>query len=101
MNPGGDMESPNKGKFELVVELIRALAWPTIAGLLLFSFWQPLQLTANLLPTIIDRSDSITIAGLSLKVGRELRSEAPPEVRAALAGLSLAGIEMLLNRAEH
>ncbi|SET69761.1 hypothetical protein SAMN05216412_11325 [Nitrosospira multiformis] len=95
------MENIKKSTFELCVELIRALAWPVIAAALLISFWQPLRETANLLPSILHRSDAITIAGLSLKVSHELRHEAPPDVQAKLRRLSPSGIEALLNHGEN
>lgn len=89
-----------KSKFELSVDLVKALAWPAVVGLLLLSFWNPLQKTANLLPSIIDRSDVITISGLSLKVSREMGSEAPAEVRAVLKRLSPQGVMLLLEFTE-
>ncbi|PTR05869.1 hypothetical protein C8R32_11540 [Nitrosospira sp. Nsp5] len=84
-----------KSKFELSVELIKALAWPAIVGVLLFSFWAPLQKTANILPSLVDRSETISIAGMSLKVSQKLR--APPEIQAKLQALSPVAIGQLLR----
>jgi|GEM_PF-4565712 len=85
-----------KSKFELSVELVKALIWPAIVSALLISFWKPLHETANLLPTIVNRSDTITIAGLSLKVGHEIQREVPAEVRSALKQLPASDISKLL-----
>jgi hypothetical protein len=66
-------------------------------GILLLSFWKPLQETANLIPSIIDRSDAITLSGLSIKIGERLHNKASPEVQDVLAKLSKRGIEKLLT----
>ncbi len=93
-------EAAKKSRFELVVELVKAVAWPTLVALLLLSFWSPLQRTADLIPSIVGRSDTITIAGLSLKIGQGLRNKATPEVERVLAKMSKAGIERVLGMSE-
>jgi hypothetical protein len=89
-----------KGRFELFVELIKAASWPVIALLLLFSFWGPIHDAANLIPSIMMRSDTITIAGLSLKVSPELRERASPEVQKVLTQLSPQGLDRILQMSE-
>jgi hypothetical protein len=91
------MADAPKSTFELIVELIRALAWPILAVLVLISFWRPLHDTAVQIPDIVGRSDTITIAGLSLKVGRALRRQASPEVQEVLARLSPEGLKRVLG----
>lgn len=93
-------ESQPKSRFELVVELIKALAWPLIALILLIAFWTPLRQTTDLIPSIIGRSDTITIAGLSLKVGQGLKAKATPEVQKVLAKLSRSGVERVLRMSD-
>lgn len=93
-------ESPKKTNFELSVELTKALAWPLLAVVVLASFWSPLQRTADLVPALVGRSDTITIAGLSLKISQNLHSQASPEVREVLAHLSKAGVERILEMGE-
>lgn len=90
----------DKSKTEISIELIRALAWPTIVVILLISFWAPLQKTAKLLPILIDRSDTITIAGLTIKVKESLRKQASPEVEIVLSKLDRVGIEQVLEMGE-
>ena len=85
-----------KSRFELGVELVKAIAWPILAAILLISFWTPLQETASQIPIIVGRSDTITIAGLSLKIGPGLRQKASPDVQKALAQLSQEGVEKIL-----
>ena len=91
---------PPKSRVETMTELLKAVAWPAIALVVLISFWSPLQRTAEQVPTLVSRSDSITIAGLSLKVSRELRTKASPEVQAVVAKLSRKGIEQVLALSE-
>jgi hypothetical protein len=86
-----------KSRFELFVELVKAIAWPLLAAVVLVSFWHPLREAANQLPSIVSRSDTITILGLSLKIGPQLRQKAPREVQEALAALSADGIKTLIG----
>lgn len=86
-----------KETFELIVDLVRALAWPIVAFALLFALWSPLRQTAELIPSIISRSDTITISGLSLKIGQRLHREATPEVEAVLKAIRKEDIELMLS----
>src|SRR6266550_448005 len=86
-----------KSRFELFVELVKAIAWPLLAAVVLVSFWHPLREAANQFPSIVSRSDTITILGLSLKIGPQLRQKAPREVQEALAALSADGIKTLIG----
>ena len=90
-------ESLRKAKSEYLVDLVRALAWPFVALFVMFSFWKPLHRTAELLPSVLDRSDSISIGGISLEVGSHLRSKATPEVLAAISATSTSGIRKMLD----
>jgi len=92
-----NMENTNKSKFELTVELVKALAWPSVVVILLFAFWAPLENTINILPQLIDRSDTITIGSVAIKVGRKLSGHITPEVKKALKNISDNGIERLLD----
>jgi hypothetical protein len=89
-----------KSRFELFVELVKAIAWPLLAAVVLVSFWHPLREAANQLPSLVSRSDTITILGLSLKIGPQLRQKAPREVQEALAALSADGIKALIGMGE-
>ena len=87
-----------KTRLELIVELIRALAWPSFAFVLLIALWSPLRLVALQLPDLIGRSETISIAGLSIKVGKGLRQQASKKVVAVLAKLSPDGLRKLVDR---
>lgn len=88
-----------KSRFELFVELVKAIAWPILVVVVLIAFWAPLRDTARQLPGLLGRSNVVTIAGLSLKLGPGLRYQASPEVKNVLAELSQEAIERLLSMA--
>ncbi len=91
------MSEQPKSKFELTVELIKATAWPGLTMIILITFWGPLRQTAEQFPYLVRRSDTITIAGLSLEVSRELRRQASPEVEEVITELSKEGIKRVLR----
>lgn len=80
-----------------MVELVKALAWPVFAFIILLSFWTPLREASRTLPGLLRRSEAITIAGLTIKLQGELRAKATPGVEQALARLRPEDIEELLN----
>jgi hypothetical protein len=94
------MAKAPKTKFELFVELVQAMAWPLSATIVVFSFWTPLQDAARQIPSIVGRSDTITIAGLSLKVGQGLRQKASDAVKRVLDKLSPEGVKKILSMSQ-
>jgi hypothetical protein len=91
-------ENQAKSKFEIIVDLIKALLWPIIAVFILILFWQPLRLVANQLPSIVSRSETITISGLSLKIrNNDIVQKPSDSVKNVLALLSADGIKRMLN----
>ena len=94
---GGASSSADSGpRLQLWVEVVKALAWPVTALIVLICFWNPLQDIANRLPSILGQSESITIAGISIKVGARLKSQASPEIQGALSAMSPDDIKRLL-----
>lgn len=91
------MPENQKTKFELFVELIKVLAWPTFAFFILFSFWGSFRSVARLLPEVLGRSQSITIAGMSLEIGSDIGREAPDGVSEILSDLPPSDIRILMN----
>ena len=94
---GASLYSTEGPRFQLWVELVKALAWPITALIILICFWGPLQEIAGKLPTILGQSESITIAGLSIKVGARLKAQASPAIEAALSAMSPEDIKRLLS----
>jgi hypothetical protein len=91
-------ENVSKSRYEITVDLIRALSWPFIFLLLLVLFWRPFHKIVNQFPNIVSRSESITIAGLSLKIQKSDIVQQPSDsVMTVLGKLSPEGIERILN----
>lgn len=86
-----------KSHFELFVELVKATTWPILVAVVLIAFWAPLRDTARQIPSLLSRSDTVTIAGLSLKLSPGLRHQASPDVKKVLAELSQEAIKRLLS----
>lgn len=84
-------------RLKVIVELVKALAWPLFATIALLSFWGPLRLTVRQLPDLVSRSETITVAGLSIKVQRGFSQQASDEVKQAVAQLSPEGISRILT----
>ncbi|HLJ90433.1 MAG TPA: hypothetical protein VKZ53_26730 [Candidatus Angelobacter sp.] len=91
------MADTPKTRFELSVELTKALAWPILILIILAVFWTPLHDLVTLAPTLLGHSESITIAGVSIKLGQRLSSQASPEVKKELAAMSPHSIDVLLS----
>lgn len=90
-------ESNSKSSLELITDLIKALAWPLFAAVVLISFWSQLQSASKELPNLLSRSETLSIAGLSLKIGKGLGRQPSTKVKKALSELSPDGIHRLLN----
>jgi len=91
------MEEKNKKThYEISVDLIKALAWPLFAVFLLFSFWKPLHTIINELPELIQRSKTVTVAGVVLEINQDL-PEPSEEVKTALAKISPEGVQELMR----
>ena len=92
--------NPKPDRFAQSIELVKAIAWPLFGIIVLTSFWNPLYSTIQQLPNIVSRSENITIAGLTLKVGKGLRQQASTEVKQVLSDLSPESIRNLLTSGE-
>jgi len=87
----------NQSNYQTTVDLFKAIIWPAFAFTLLISFWSPLDKTLEKIPSIIDKSESITIAGLSLKIERGIGIKPSSEVKSVLSQISPDGIKKLMN----
>jgi len=87
-----------KSSFELSVDLTKSLIWPLFAFVLLVSFWAPINNILKKIPSIIDRSESITIAGLSLKIEQGLNVRPTDTVKKVLSKISADGVKKLMNK---
>jgi hypothetical protein len=90
----------SKSRFELIIELVRATVWPLIVIISLISFWEPLHKTAQQLPAIVGQSQTITIAGLSLKLQKGIENKPSLKVKEALSNISADSIKKLMTSNE-
>lgn len=82
---------------QVVLEYIKALAWPVFAIVLLVSFWQPLQDIAKVAPGLVSQSESIQIGSVSLKVKARLAKQASEAVQTVLRRLQPEDILEILS----
>jgi hypothetical protein len=87
-------KSNGKTRFENINDLVKILIWPLFAVLLLVCFWKPLFSLINKLPEIIDRSQTVTIAGLAIELNQNMRQPSE-EVKIVLSEISPEGVKML------
>jgi hypothetical protein len=87
---------PQKSKFELGVDLIKALAWPLFSIIVLFSFWPQLHSTMDQLPDLLKRSNTITIGDLTIILSRNIR-EPSAEVKKVLSEITPIDIPRLMR----
>lgn len=86
-----------KSNYEITVDLIKAIVWPFLIILFLLVFWSPVHLVIEQVPNIIDRSQVITVAGVSIRSKEKLVNEASPRTKAVLSNISSDGLLTLLE----
>jgi hypothetical protein len=91
------VSADKKTRFELIVELVKAGAWPLLVAILVGLLWSPLYETALQIPATLKRSEAVSIGEFSLKVRRDFAEEVSPEVKGVLAMLSGPGVGQLLR----
>ena len=79
------------------IELIKSLAWPVIVVLFLIFNWSPIRESVKLFPQLISRSESISIAGLSIEINQKLERESTPEIKESLRMISPHLIDIITN----
>lgn len=77
---------------------VSSVLWPLFAFVVLVSFWTQLQTIANRLPDLIDKSQTISIAGLKVELDNTSRIHNPsPPVAKALKDLYAEDIKLLIT----
>jgi len=96
---GDDNTTPSKGKFEVFVELVKALAWPVLVLFLVLRFGGPVGNVLNQLPDLVSRSNVVEIGTVKLQLGNKL-PEPQSDVKDALAKLTSQDIQILIRGGE-
>lgn len=87
----------NPTKFDLYLKLTTLLAWPIMILILLVIFWRPIKLLSSKLPKVVQKSETISIAGITLKMTDQITQKPTAKINEALTGL---GHEPLLGLLE-
>jgi hypothetical protein len=82
---------------EVLVDGIRALAWPSLVVIALIVFYTPLQDIASNLATKLGDANKVSIGGLSLEIEAKVREQSSPELAKQVGSLSPIAIEELLR----
>jgi hypothetical protein len=90
-------DNSKKSKLELAIELLKVTLWPVIVLVIIVIFWKPLYLSINEVPNVINKSESITIGSLSLKIEKNTVGKPSEAVRNILQKISATGIDVLLS----
>lgn len=98
---GGAMAaSTTRLKTKVSTILSAILSWPTFAILVLILFWSPLHRLGDMLPRMLEQSDTVKIGNVSIELRRNiatLQAQASPEVRDALAGMNADDAVMIVE----
>jgi hypothetical protein len=82
----------NSGKNEKIgISWLQPIfSWPAFAVLMVVVFWTPLRRIGEVVPHLLEASDTITVGKITLQIRQNLKnleSQAGPEVRDALSGM--------------
>ncbi|PWH15034.1 MAG: hypothetical protein DDG59_11880 [Anaerolineae bacterium] len=83
--------------YQASMPLLTALVWPLAIIIIISIFREPLFQTLQQLPSVVSRSTSIEIAGVSIKVDERIAGINDPELKAALSNLSPTALRLLVD----
>jgi len=90
-------ENSKKSNLELTIELLKVTLWPIIVLVIIVIFWKPLFLSISEVPNVINKSKSITIGSLSLRIEKNSVGKPPEVVKNILQKISTTAIDVLLS----
>ena len=79
------------------VPVLRSLSWPLLIALLILGFIRPIRSTLDILPDLLARSSNITVGEVRLEIQNRILTEASPQVREALLGMSTDAFVRLIR----
>lgn len=89
--------APPRGQFELLLDFAKGISWPFFAFVALSMVASPLRETVARLPSLLDRSDKLTISGVTVELEKRLSAKPSAEVERAIGQLSPDGLQQLLS----
>lgn len=90
-------EPSNQSRLENFTKLFTVILWPGTILIMIIIFWTPLHLIAEKLPGVMDRSEAITIGGMTVKIKKELKQKSPKAISKAINNLSPSAYFSLLE----
>lgn len=83
--------------YQASIPFLVALVWPLAIVIIISIFREPLFQTLQQLPSVVSKSTSIEIAGVSIKVDERIAGINDPELKAALSNLSPTALRLLMD----
>jgi hypothetical protein len=83
--------------YQASIPFLVALVWPLAVIIIISVFREPLFQTLQQLPSVVSKSTSIEIAGVSIKVDEKIAGINDPELKAALSNLSPTALRLLVD----
>ena len=85
----------------LVVELLRAVAWPLLTLGFVLMFYAPIRRMIELVPAKLDKADKANIGYLSWEIRQRVRQQGGTELARTVGALSPAAVEELIRIPRH
>lgn len=83
---------------ESLMELIKALIWPSVILFIFISLKTPILLLLEQLPNMAAKASKISFSGVSLEIDHKLsREDNSPELREAMKGLTTPALKEILE----
>jgi hypothetical protein len=94
-----DVPKPNRMRetLLLLVELVKATAWPLLALVFFLLFQQPIRRTIALVPDKLEKADKAAIGSLSWEIQRHATEQGGNDLAVRVGTLSAAAVEELLK----
>ncbi|RME56012.1 hypothetical protein D6779_11425 [Candidatus Parcubacteria bacterium] len=83
--------------YQASIPFLVALIWPLVLITIVLIFREPLFRTLQQLPSVVSKSTSIEVAGISIKVNEKIAGINDPELKAALSDLSPTALRLLMD----
>src|SRR5436190_13220571 len=91
------MSENQKGTFENVNDLLKAILWPVLILFIFFTFKNDIINIVHLIPDKIQSSSKISVGGLSIEIEKSAINSGDPKLAGIIKNLSEQGIRKLLT----
>jgi len=84
-------------KFDLYLKLARLVIGPILVLVVLCVFWKPIKILSLELPKLVEKSKTISVAGITIETDDQITQRPSTKINAALTGLEEEPLEELLE----